>query len=117
MTNQSPIEAMKTAFKNVFKLEWVELPSISDSVTINLQTIWETSWMDACKYMNEEYETLLNPRLWTKEMSDAWHSVLPDVNKAFENLRELKEPTNGECKHGVSLEHNCNGCSDGGNHQ
>ncbi len=28
----------------------------------------------------------MNPRLWTKEMSDAWHSNIPDLQKAFDAL-------------------------------
>lgn len=28
----------------------------------------------------------LNPFTWTKEMSDAWHNALPDVQKAFNEL-------------------------------
>lgn len=31
----------------------------------------------------------LNPRLWTKEMDNAYHQGLPDIYKAFENLRNL----------------------------
>ena len=37
-------------------------------------------------YLAAEVETLLNPRLWTKEMHDAWHAHIPDVQKAFESL-------------------------------
>jgi hypothetical protein len=28
----------------------------------------------------------INPREWTKEMSDAWHKALPDTEKAFADL-------------------------------
>jgi len=35
------------------------------------------------------FEDLLNPRMWTKEMSDAWHNYIPDTQAAFDALREL----------------------------
>jgi len=38
---------------------------------------------------NERLRMLLNPRQWTKEMHDAWHSNLPDMLRAFEALRKL----------------------------
>jgi len=28
-------------------------------------------------------EACMNPRLWTKEMHDAWHKNIPDVQAAF----------------------------------
>lgn len=31
----------------------------------------------------------LNPRLWTKEMSDAWHKNIPDTVSAFDALRAI----------------------------
>lgn len=39
---------------------------------------------------NIDLQVKLNPRFWTKEMSDAWHSNIPDLLKAFEALREYK---------------------------
>ncbi len=44
-------------------------------------------WMDRWERTN----ILLNPRFWTKEMSDAWHQNIPDLMKAFEALRNIKE--------------------------
>ena len=38
---------------------------------------------------NIEYGNLLNPRFWTKEMHDAWHTNLPDVQRAFDALRKI----------------------------
>lgn len=32
---------------------------------------------------------LLTPRLWTRKMSDAWNRALPDMQAAFEALRNL----------------------------
>lgn len=54
---------------------------------------WETlSCMDAMN-LGERLEVALTPRRWTREMSDAWHRALPDVNAAFSNLLEVA--TNG----------------------
>lgn len=46
--------------------------------------------LDALQARVNELENKLNPRLWTKEMHDAWHLNLPDTIKAFEALRNLK---------------------------
>jgi len=35
--------------------------------------------------------TLLDPRMWTKEMSEAWHKNIPDTVAAFDALREISE--------------------------
>ena len=35
----------------------------------------------------------MNPRLWTKEMSDAWHSNIPDLQKAFDALLSAGKET------------------------
>ena len=40
-------------------------------------------------YQSTDVDTLLNPRMWTKEMHDAWHSNLPNVQKAFEALKAV----------------------------
>ena len=34
----------------------------------------------------------LHPRFWTTEMSEAWHKNIPDLLKAFEALRNCKQP-------------------------
>ena len=39
----------------------------------------------------DDYATKLNPRMWTQEMSHAWHINIPDVRKAFEALRDVKQ--------------------------
>lgn len=36
---------------------------------------------------------IMDPRSWTKEMQDAWHSNIPDIQKAFE---ALKKTANGK---------------------
>jgi len=36
----------------------------------------------------DKRDIALNPRRWTREMSDAWHKNIPDVNAAFEALRD-----------------------------
>jgi len=60
--------------------------------------LWDNSEVDKLqrysRYMQasrriEDLDTLLNPRQWTKEMRDAWHSNLPDTIKAFEALRNV----------------------------
>ena len=38
----------------------------------------------------------LTPRLWTQEMSKAWHINIPDLHKAFEALRNVKAALKGE---------------------
>ena len=39
----------------------------------------------------DEANIKLNPRLWTREMSHAWHINIPDLRKAFEALRDVKQ--------------------------
>ncbi len=43
--------------------------------------------------MNEDYLKIifqvLHPRLWTREMNEAWHKAIPDVYAAFEALRSF----------------------------
>ncbi len=36
----------------------------------------------------EKLRQCLNPREWTREMSEAWHKNIPDTQKAFEALVE-----------------------------
>jgi hypothetical protein len=38
---------------------------------------------------NARLNDLLNPRMWTLEMSTAWHKNIPDVHAAFAALRSL----------------------------
>lgn len=38
---------------------------------------------------NARINDLLNPRMWTLEMSTAWHKNIPDVHAAFAALRSL----------------------------
>ncbi|MDP1931864.1 MAG: hypothetical protein Q8L60_10435 [Gammaproteobacteria bacterium] len=40
-------------------------------------------------------EICMNPRCWTKEMHDAWHGSIPDIQKAFESLLLAAK----ECEH------------------
>lgn len=37
----------------------------------------------------ELFEVALTPRRWTREMNEAWHRAIPDVETAFAKLREL----------------------------
>jgi hypothetical protein len=49
-------------------------------------------------------EEALTPRLWTHEMSEAWHRNIPDVHKAFEALLAVargRPPAGGEEGQGV----------------
>lgn len=39
----------------------------------------------------ERRNEALNPRTWSKEMHDAWHSNLPDTQKAFDAIRAIAE--------------------------
>lgn len=38
---------------------------------------------------NEALEIAFNPRRWTREHQNAWHQNIPDIQKAFEALREI----------------------------
>lgn len=38
-------------------------------------------------YLASDVDVLLNPRLWDKAQHEAWHRALPDVQAAFEALR------------------------------
>jgi hypothetical protein len=40
------------------------------------------------EWMNAKFSVVLTPEKWDRDMSDAWHKDLPDVKKAFANLRE-----------------------------
>jgi hypothetical protein len=44
---------------------------------------------DSLEAANEiqELRALLNPRCWTKEISDKWHRALPDLYSAFSAIR------------------------------
>lgn len=35
----------------------------------------------------ERLTRALNPRLWSRDMIDAWHRAIPNVQKAFDDLR------------------------------
>ena len=37
----------------------------------------------------KELERALNPRKWDKELNDAWHGNIPDLQKAFDEIREI----------------------------
>ena len=37
----------------------------------------------------KELERALNPRKWDKELNDAWHKNIPDLQKAFDKIREI----------------------------
>lgn len=43
-----------------------------------------------CKAIITEQQEIINiictPRRWTREMNDAWHQNIPDVDKAFKAL-------------------------------
>lgn len=34
-----------------------------------------------------DLDVLLDPRRWTREMNDAWHQAIPDLQAAFDALR------------------------------
>lgn len=36
----------------------------------------------------KRYEEALNPRTWTREMLEAWHRNIPDIQKAFDALKQ-----------------------------
>ncbi len=46
---------------------------------------WNTRAADS---INQALVDAFNPRTWTLEMHEAWHKNLPDMQKAFEALRE-----------------------------
>lgn len=82
----------------------VELPEASDTVEIHVPVYdgatvtnkgTAVSWndyytADQMRQFREEgiKDALvkLHPMYWTKEMSDAWHKAIPDVEKAFNAL-------------------------------
>ena len=42
-----------------------------------------------CVKLNDELLSALNPRLWDKEYNDAWHSNIPDTEKAFDTITSI----------------------------
>jgi hypothetical protein len=44
------------------------------------------AWQASLQHSKPAADIRMNPRLWTREMSDAWHSNIPDLQKAFEAL-------------------------------
>lgn len=56
---------------------------------------YAADWKRWCQNNEEKlshYEVLMNPRRWTREMNDAWHKNLPDVQRAFDALSALDKP-------------------------
>ena len=45
--------------------------------------------LDAIIERLDSKSDILNPRTWTTEMSDAWHSNIPDTQQAFDALRKI----------------------------
>lgn len=37
---------------------------------------------------NLRLRMVLDPKIWSEEQKKAWHQGIPDVQKAFDNLRE-----------------------------
>jgi len=37
----------------------------------------------------KELELALNPRRWDLELAEAWHKNIPDLQKAFDEIREI----------------------------
>lgn len=55
----------------------------------------------------KELERALNPRRWDKELNDAWHGNIPDLQKAFDEIREIaknRSITGGKMKHTIEIE-------------
>ena len=51
-------------------------------------------WEKAYYFLFMKYNDLLikmSPRLWNKEMSDAWHNNIPNVAKAFDALLNVEK--------------------------
>jgi len=63
-----------------------------DDIDESLMIAWFANAMAAQEFAEgnelDRLNTLLNPRLWTREMSKAWHKNIPDVLRAFSALRE-----------------------------
>jgi hypothetical protein len=60
--------------------------------SLHTNSISLKSWNDTCEKLEREnarLNDLLNPRMWTLEMSTAWHKNIPDVHAAFAALRSL----------------------------
>ena len=45
--------------------------------------------LDAVIKQLDSTSDILNPRTWTIEMSRAWHTNIPDTQKAFDALRKI----------------------------
>lgn len=39
----------------------------------------------------KELERALNPREWDRELNDAWHRNIPDLQKAFDAIKDISE--------------------------
>lgn len=37
----------------------------------------------------KELERALNPREWDQELNDAWHKNIPDLQKAFDDIKDI----------------------------
>lgn len=37
----------------------------------------------------KELERALNPREWDRELNDAWHRNIPDLQKAFDAIKNI----------------------------
>jgi hypothetical protein len=48
---------------------------------------------------NVNLRQAFNPRIWSREMSDAWHKALPDTQAAFEALLKASEYREKENNH------------------
>ena len=69
---------------------WDKIPTIEDYPDA-FEEINKIS-RDQCTQEKLELLDKLNPRLWTKEMHDAWHINIPDTQAAFEAIiNQLKE--------------------------
>lgn len=86
MTEKTVIQCMKA---EITKLQgWAVVPPVENFILLTLEWIEEHEKETAKELV--QLNTLLNPRVWTKEMIYAWHSNIPDIMKAFEALRNIR---------------------------
>lgn len=53
----------------------------------------------------KELERALNPREWDKELNDAWHRNIPDLQKAFDDIKNIAiKRSEVKMKHTIEIE-------------
>jgi hypothetical protein len=45
---------------------------------------------------DDDFDVVMNPRRWTRQMNDAWHKNIPDLQAAFDALKVLYRRRDGD---------------------